>query len=108
MAGDKKPFDLVLLRVTPESQPLYLVLGVRRWPGRENRASDEYYYNEHTCPTNWTDQIVAVISGGDEDPHGFAKFVRRTEPPEGMRADGYFEASHDGPTWTEIFPESKS
>lgn len=35
----------------------------------------EYFYNEHTCPTNWTDQIEQVIFEGDKDPHGVFKLV---------------------------------
>ena len=85
LAGDRKPFDLVLLEVDPESHPLYFVIEARRFPFQETDVErdhhDRYHYDEGTCPTNWTDGIVCVVSRGDEDPHGFATFVARREPP---------------------------
>lgn len=104
LAGDKKPFDLVLLRVEPEAHPLYFVLEQRRYPsqttGAEQDRHDHYHYDEGTCPTNWTDDIVCVVSRGDEDPHGFATFVARREPPAGYES-GNAE-------YGTIFPEIES
>lgn len=105
LSGDGKPFDLVLLKVEPEAHPLYLVIKARRWPDSdtaEERAShDQYFYDEHTCPTNWIDDVLAIISDGDEDPHGFATFVRRIPAPDDMSEDGDPE-----PAWSELFPET--
>jgi hypothetical protein len=42
----------------------------------EEYAEDSrYYYDEHTCPTNWTRDIVQIEFEGDKDPHGVFKFV---------------------------------
>jgi len=41
----------------------------------EYESHQEYYYNEHTCPTNWTRQIEQIIFDGDTDPHGVFQFV---------------------------------
>lgn len=103
MEGDGLPIDLVLLKVEPDSHPLYFVVKTRRYPrdgtDAEAREHDDYYYGEHTCPTNWTDDIVAVVSGEDEDPHGFATFVKRIPAPEGMDADAEL------PDWVATYME---
>ncbi len=49
----------------------------------EYESHTEYYYNEHTCPTNWTRQIEQIIFEGDTDPHGVFQFV--------SVEDGHFE-----------------
>lgn len=36
---------------------------------------ERYFYNEHTCPTNWTRQIEQIEFEGDRDPHGVFEFV---------------------------------
>jgi hypothetical protein len=40
-----------------------------------------YFYNEHTCPTNFLSRVRMVIAGDDhgddKDPHGVFEFVRR-------------------------------
>jgi hypothetical protein len=38
-------------------------------------SHERYFYNEHTCPTNWTRGIVEIIFEGDHDPHGVFEFV---------------------------------
>jgi rubredoxin len=45
-------------------------------PGDDEEFHAEYYYNEHTCPTNFMRDVVKVIDKtGDDDPHGVFKFV---------------------------------
>lgn len=110
LEGDGKPFDLVLLKVDPEAHPLYFVIRARNSPDSgesvEERASgDQYFYDEHTCPTNWTNNIIAVISDGDEDPHGFATFVRRRDAPPDMDESGDIKGIYEGPLWATLFPE---
>ena len=46
-----------------------------------------YYYNEHTCPTNFMCDIEQIIFEGDSDPHGVFQFVSVEE--------GHFDA-HGG------------
>ena len=90
LAGDRKPFDLVLLRVDPEAHPLYFVIEARQFPfetaDAEQDGRDRYHYDEGTCPTNWVRDVVCVVSRGDEDPHGFARFVARRAPPVGYES----------------------
>jgi hypothetical protein len=38
-------------------------------------SHQQYFYDEHTCPTNWTREIVEIIFQGDHDPHGVFEFV---------------------------------
>lgn len=112
LKGDGKPFDLVLLKVDLERAPLYFVISARHWPDKDPDpwssavSHDAYYYGEHTCPTNWIGDIVAIIAGGDDDPHGFATFVRRCESPPGMTEDGDWEAGSDQVSWRDLFPET--
>jgi hypothetical protein len=39
------------------------------------REHERYFYDEHTCPTNWTREIVEVIFNSNHDPHGVFEFV---------------------------------
>jgi hypothetical protein len=41
-----------------------------------------YYYNEHTCPTNYLTGVYEAIYHGDHDPHGVFEFVRRLSDEE--------------------------
>lgn len=41
----------------------------------EYEEHERYFYDEHTCPTNWTREIVEIIFQGDHDPHGIFEFV---------------------------------
>ena len=45
--------------------------------GEYNAEDDRYFYNEHTCPTNYFKDIEMVIDleNGDTDPHGIFEFV---------------------------------
>lgn len=101
LAGAGKPFDYVLLKVEPESHPLYFVIQARIFPNDPRDYDiDSHFYNSHTCPINWTDDIVAVISGGDADPHGFATFVGRITPLSGI--------DENNADWPALFPQLES
>ena len=41
----------------------------------EVKTHAEYYYNEHTCPTNFARCFEAIVHKGDFDPHGVFQFV---------------------------------
>lgn len=64
----------------------------------ERQVNAEYLYEEHSCPTNWLRDVVAVIEDGDADPHGFLSFVRACPSPPGFD-------EHDV-DWATIFPEA--
>jgi hypothetical protein len=93
---------LILLRV---DRPCFFVVEGNAYFSKPTDTEEDavshatYYYDEHTCPTNWTDNIVAVIQDGDDDPHGFARFVRMVESVE-----DYDDCDFHG--WEELFPEA--
>ena len=69
----------VTLRAT---RPFTLIVRGMRFEGREqgSEGHDEYFYNEHTCPTNLLDDIVRFIDeDGDTDPHGIFEYVKTEE-----------------------------
>lgn len=37
--------------------------------------NQRYFYNQHTCPINWTRDIEEMKVGEDRDPHGIFQFV---------------------------------
>jgi hypothetical protein len=36
---------------------------------------EKYFYEEHTCPTNWLREVEQMTCEGDHDPHGLFRFV---------------------------------
>lgn len=72
---------LDLLALQPSPKPLYVVLrGVivtkaLASPDEEG-DSKRFYYEEHSCPTNWLRHPEMVALGGDTDPHGVLRFLR--------------------------------
>jgi len=98
--GDGHPIKLVLLKVDPTDHPIYFVVEHRVYPSIDAPGFNfQYFYEEHTCPTNWTKNIVGIIAQGDEDPHGFVEFVSTAEPPKGYICGVGVDS------WKEIFPE---
>lgn len=99
----EKKTDLVLLRIPPQENDVYLVVP---WFPMERRGEDEeeqrrYYFEEHTCPTNWVRDVEMIAVGGDTDPHGIAKYVRSVPSPDDMPEDcNAYDAR-----LLEIFPE---
>lgn len=65
----------------------------------ENQSHQRYFFEEHSCPTNWLNECVAVIEDGDCDPHGFLKFVRAVDVPDNFDED-------DDQHWPILFPEA--
>lgn len=57
--------------------PIYLVLETSTVVDGNNDFTEglEYLYNEHTCPTNWTHDIVKIRYMGDDDPHGVFEYL---------------------------------
>ena len=87
-----KTFDLLML--PPQDKPVYFVLsGMRfegnRWPSDDEVESKRFYYESHSCPTNWLkpDMVMGFMDGDwDTDPHGLLRFVafrdESTFPPD--------------------------
>lgn len=77
----------VLEVITKDGKRLRLLLDARRWEKQGESGEGErecpqevedaktYWYNESTCPLNWTGGIVRMIEEDNEDPHGAFLFV---------------------------------
>lgn len=69
-AGDCKRTHWVTLELPPQSSPVrFRVRGVR-FTESIDVESERYFYEEHTCPTNWLRNVDRVEIDGEEDPHG--------------------------------------
>lgn len=73
---------LHVLALRPKPRPVFVVISARDYERKSKPYEGaEYFYNEHTCPTNWTDQIQMLISDGDDDPHGLFEYVESVDLP---------------------------
>ena len=76
-AHDNLRKTLNLLKIEAKGEPVYFVVeGLCQWPktNAEMVESAEYFYNEHTCPTNFID-VPMISRDGNHDPHGLFEFV---------------------------------
>jgi hypothetical protein len=68
---------LVTLR---SEQPVTILLEGMRFvrPGKPDDGDhDRYFYEEHSCPTNWLRHVLQVRDDtGDDDPHGIFAYVK--------------------------------
>jgi ribosomal protein L37AE/L43A len=71
-----KTLDLLVLE--PQDKPIYFVLTGRHYQTIPDDAYDgvQYFYEEHSCPTNWIGNTVMISVDGNTDPHGFLRYVR--------------------------------
>lgn len=104
----KHPKALVLLRLEPNDgdslkKPLYLIISTLNYRHTEDLAEyadqQAYYYNEHTCPSNFLGGNT-VIYGNDDDPHGIFQFVEAIWMPEGFDST---EFHNNGSDYTTLF-----
>lgn len=72
-------YDVLVLR--PQEKPVYFVVEGMRFEGErwqnadeDESASKQFFYEEHSCPTNWLEPEM-VYFDGDTDPHGLIEFV---------------------------------
>jgi hypothetical protein len=96
--------SMALLKLAAADRTVYFVLDTPAY--RDAKDSDaeyqshrEYFYEEHSCPTNWINSIVAVIENGDTDPHGFLQFVKQVPVANDFDED-------DDKNWQKLFPEA--
>lgn len=97
--------SMALLKFDGREAPVYFVFDHGQYDsGRleteaERQEHCRYFFEEHSCPTNWLENCVAVIDRGDCDPHGFLTFVRFVDVPQD------FDESDDE-QWPLLFPEA--
>lgn len=89
-----KCFDL--LRIPPQEHAIYIVRSASHSSDRDH-AGTQYYYEEHSCPTNWLDHIEMISIDGDQDPHGLIEYVGAAAFDQDIADAG----NHD---WSETFP----
>jgi hypothetical protein len=82
---------LALLRFDGKDGPVYFVMN-RRYhtpgePDEQFQSYEQYFFEEHSCPTNWLRNCEVVICDGDQDPHGFLKHVRSVEVSDDFDTD---------------------
>lgn len=97
--------SMALLKLDGKGGPVFFVMDHARYHASETESDEEnqkhqrYYFEEHSCPTNWLRKCVAVIQNGDWDPHGFLDFVRAADVPRDFDTD-------DDSQWENLFPEA--
>jgi len=71
-----KTLDLLVL--DPSDKPVFFVLAGKRFVDHadDDGGNTRYFYEEHSCPTNWIGEAVMIAVGGDTDPHGLLRYVR--------------------------------
>lgn len=91
-----KTLDLLRL-FTRDGAPVYFVVQSSAILHERNPLDASYYFNEHSCPTNYV-PVEAIATRGGLDPHGVFEYVRSVWMPRGYDAD-------DDQTFTNLFPE---
>lgn len=70
---------LDLLCIPPRDKPVYFVVAGSKISPRDNRDEElghtKFFYEEHTCPTNWLGEVLEVVDRGDRDPHGLFEYM---------------------------------
>lgn len=104
-----------LLKYVGGGLPQHVIVESSRYgldPEEESNAHMRYYFDEHTCPTNFM-RVEHVVFNGDADPHGIYHFVRWVSKKEICEKFGRtFAQMEDAQMhgngrdyWAEIFPE---
>ena len=91
-----KTLDLLMLE--PQKKPVYFVLAGKHFA--DGDSDHTYFYEEHSCPTNWIHRTEMIATGGDTDPHGVLKFLRSEPYPDFSN-----EPNEQDTVIVELFPE---
>lgn len=75
-------------------------------PDPEQLSNQEYFYDEHTCPTNYLKDVVAIIDlkDGDTDPHGIFQFCGFADYPLDYSEE---DCNYDFSKFIEYFGDQK-
>lgn len=93
LAGKTKRKTTVLLRLPPQAEPIYFLVHGMAFSSSKKEdlySNARYFYEEHTCATNWLKDVQCVLAHGSADPHGLAELADfRDEPiPHSSWGDG--------------------
>ncbi len=94
---------LTLLEYPPSDKPLRFLLAGHRYESKrdKSRRDSRFFYEEHSCPTNWIGESEMIAFDGDTDPHGFLRYVREVDRPDLPDNDG-------DAALRQLFPEMES
>lgn len=86
-----KRLVLLDLDIDGLEKPIQIVVhGMRFEPKyglcKSQSEADEYFYNEHTCPTNYLQSIEIIIEGDNADPHGIFKFNKAIDLDDELKS----------------------
>lgn len=78
---------LTLLKLDPSHEPVYIIVKGNGFHDKDGnfKNQQEYYYEQHTCPTNYLQDIFKIYEGTDGDPHGLFKFVKSIQLTEALK-----------------------
>jgi hypothetical protein len=74
----------VVLKLSPQNSDVFVVVPNRQYirtkielekPEFIDSDASKFYFEEHSCPTNWLN-VCAIMVNGDQDPHGLFQFVK--------------------------------
>jgi hypothetical protein len=81
---------LSLLKICANEGDIYFVMEINSGYQDINQSPktlaeiqdyNKYYFEEHSCPTNWIGDCVAIIQDSDTDPHGIMEFIKTVKIP---------------------------
>lgn len=96
----RKVETLDLLMLPPQDQAVYFVVKGMRFEDKKadpyvtDKEHKAYYYDEHSCPTNWLAPEM-VYYEGDSDPHGLIRFVATKDLSEFPPDEAHGPNDHD-------------
>jgi len=88
--GLKDRNGLMLIKIRGSEPPVYFVINQKFYAWEmlpdgsiksDHDDRQKYFVEEHTCPTNLV-PVEAILSDGDDDPHGALEYVAHVEIPE--------------------------
>lgn len=67
--------DWCILELPPQTEPVRFKVRGMRFEQAIEEDNRRYFYEEHTCPTNWLRDVKEIAIGAETDPHGLWKLV---------------------------------
>jgi hypothetical protein len=90
LSKDMKVETLDHLVILPQDKPVHFIVKgmafVDENGSRRDAEHKRFFYEEHTCPTNYVG-VEMIAFDGDIDPHGLFKFVASTDMPDDYDVD---------------------
>jgi hypothetical protein len=73
---------LVALELPPLENSLFLIVNGIYLDGDLNQEHKRYFYEEHTCPTNFLNDAREIIYNMQPDVHGLFRFLKAISYPD--------------------------